>query len=444
MYLKSLTLINFRKFRESSNKVELTAKELSTKTNENDKYNIASSVTLLVGKNNAGKTTIIQALDKLVNNNDKFGINDFNINFLKELTDNYNNDNFDVLPFIEFKIEIGLDIGENDYLTNLIPFLTIGNVNSKISEIIIKYELVDEQPFRECLKSRFNQENETFVLSEIIEENISLFKLNYYNNNNQKVEQFRLSNLIEFVPVMVTDIENGNGLSTVFNRIIKSHYNNFSPNKKKDLDSKLININTNLTNDINTNYSNKLNNVIDKIVSSKKVQTFLSANITFKKILDNLIRYEFIENDNRIPENQFGLGYSNLLMIIARIMDYIEKYPNDSFNSKINIISIEEPETHMHPQMQEMFIKYVDDAINLLLSNNGKCCNTQIIITTHSPHIVNGKVQTGESFDNINYISEINGGSSSVFLNDNIVKPEGDLALEELKFIKKHFKFGTF
>ena len=128
MYLKSLTLINFRKFRESSNKVELTAKELSTKTNEDDKYNIASAVTLLVGKNNAGKTTIIQALDKLVNNNDKFGINDFNINYLKELTENYNNGNFDKLPFIEFKIEIGLDIGENDYLTNLIPFLTIGSI----------------------------------------------------------------------------------------------------------------------------------------------------------------------------------------------------------------------------------------------------------------------------------------------------------------------------
>ena len=40
-------------------------------------------IVVFVGKNNAGKTTIIQALDKLVNRNDKFGLKDFNIDYLK-------------------------------------------------------------------------------------------------------------------------------------------------------------------------------------------------------------------------------------------------------------------------------------------------------------------------------------------------------------------------
>ena len=38
----------------------------------------------------------------------------------------------------------------------------------------------------------------------------------------------------------------------------------------------------------------------------------------------------------------------------------MERYPDSSFNSKINLISIEEPETFMHPQMQELFIKNIN------------------------------------------------------------------------------------
>ncbi len=40
--------------------------------------NIAPTTTLIVGKNNCGKTTIIKALDNLINNKDAFKANDFN------------------------------------------------------------------------------------------------------------------------------------------------------------------------------------------------------------------------------------------------------------------------------------------------------------------------------------------------------------------------------
>ena len=88
-----------------------------------------------------------------------------------------------------------------------------------------------------------------------------------------------------------------------------------------------------------------------------------------------------IEDNTNIPEDQFGLGYTNLVMIIATIMDYMERYPDSSFNSKINLISIEEPETFMHPQMQELFIKNINEAIRVLLSSKDKDVNSQIIIT---------------------------------------------------------------
>ena len=39
--------------------------------------NVEDDITLIVGKNNSGKTTIITALDKIINNQ-KFAANDFN------------------------------------------------------------------------------------------------------------------------------------------------------------------------------------------------------------------------------------------------------------------------------------------------------------------------------------------------------------------------------
>lgn len=167
----------------------------------------------------------------------------------------------------------------------------------------------------------------------------------------------------------------------------------------------------------------------------------LSADLTFQKMMRNLVKYEYVEGDNRIPENQFGLGYTNLMMIIANLIDYMEKYPDNSFNSRINLIAIEEPETYMHPQMQELFIRYINDAIITLLSIKQKKINSQLIITTHSSHILNSKIQEGGSFNNINYITANNNQAFVIPLSDEKIVSNGGISNEEFRFIKKHIKY---
>ena len=146
MYFKSLKLHNFRKFRTKENVIELVDAESYEKQRQDASrdVNVASTVTLVVGKNNAGKTTIIHALDKLVNHNDKFGIKDFNIDYLKELAQKYQSGDYNTLPTIEFEVVIGLDKGKDDYVTNLIPFLTIGGVEATQVTISIKFEVTEE------------------------------------------------------------------------------------------------------------------------------------------------------------------------------------------------------------------------------------------------------------------------------------------------------------
>ncbi len=192
MYFKSLKLQNFRKFRTTDNVIELADAESYEKRRQDvsEDVNVASTVTLVVGKNNAGKTTIIQALDKLVNRNDKFGLKDFNIDYLKELAQKYQLGDFSTLPTIEFEVVIGLDKGKDDYVTNIIPFLTIGGVEATQVTISIKLELTEEEAFINAVKTALRKGKEKvnplYELSNIIEDKISLFKLNYYNAKGKK------------------------------------------------------------------------------------------------------------------------------------------------------------------------------------------------------------------------------------------------------------------
>lgn len=71
-----------------------------------------------------------------------------------------------------------------------------------------------------------------------------------------------------------------------------------------------------------------------------------------------------------------GLGFSNLIYLHLHLEEYLKSVDN----KKVNIFFVEEPEAHMHPQMQNIFIRYLRDFY--------KSKNIQGLITTHSNEIV--------------------------------------------------------
>ena len=442
MYLKSVQMINFRKFGTKSNIVEFVdAESYQTQLKDDGKINVAPTTTLIVGKNNSGKSTVIQALIKLIKFN-KFISSDFNFKYLKELLSSYATDK-DNTPSIQFKIVIGIDKNNKDLITNLIPFFTLDNVEKGELVIFAKYEVVD--------KILFEDHMTTSVLS--AEENIRLkkmlqliddeeFSLNYYNCNMEKVDGFKLGSLIEITPIAANNIHSEQCLSEAFNKIVEYRYEKvIEPANRESIQDKINEINKSLTETIDDQHTGYINASISKIVSKEKLQVVLSADLTFKKLMSNLIKYEYVEKGINIPENQFGLGYTNLMMILASLIDYMEKYPDTSFNSKVNLIAIEEPETYMHPQMQEVFIKNINESIATLFEEKQKNVNSQLIITTHSAHIVNSKIHSGNTFNSINYITIKNGCSKVVALNDDKIVEDTVTKEENLKFLKTHIKF---
>ena len=446
MYLKSLRISNFRKFGTNNNVIEFVDAQGYEKYKCSEKFNIATTTTLIVGKNNVGKTTVIEVLDKLINRERAFKATDFNFIYLRELLSTYSLEVGELdkvkLPCMEFIVEIGLDKGNDDLITNIIPFMLLEDVEKGKLDIKIRYEVREAEELRKEIENLFAQQYPRDLLFNKFLELLDKtpYVVNYYNKNDQQVDVTR-KDVIELRPIKANIIEGDRCLSKAFNKIVKYRYNVSLNQGEKTLEAEIIKINGKLSSSIKNKHTKPINETLKKIVSDDKMKVQLRADLSFQKFLDDLVRYEYVEKDISIPEDQFGLGYTNLMMIIAELMEYMERYPDDSFNSKINLISIEEPETFMHPQMQELFIKNINDAIIALLEIKHKNVNSQLIITTHSPHILNSKVHSGNTFNNINYMTVLSNYTNVINLNDEKIVPDSKNIEDDLKFLKKHIKY---
>lgn len=449
MYLKSLEIKNFRKFGDKNNVVEfINSQDIS----ENNEINIAQNTTLIIGKNNSGKTTIIEALEALVNDN--FLGSDFNFFYLKKLFEGYKNENQNnQFPEIEFRLIINLEKNENDDITNLVPLMTLEDLDDTEIELKIKIVLKESQEFLGIMNKEIS-EPENFL--KIIEQMNKIgYETRFYRNDDIEIENFKLDKLINVVSIKANNVSDKNSLKNAFNKIISYRFNEKHPKsnemKKEEIENELDKLNKKITRIINKKQTKDINHTLSNVISQNNLKIFLNSDLSLDKALNNLINYQYLDKGIPVPENQFGLGYTNFVMIIANLIDYIDKHEGNMSNSKINLICIEEPETYMHPQMQELFIKYINDAINnLLLKEDKKNLNSQLVISTHSSHILNSKIHSGDGFDNINYVTFKNNESKIIVLSDKKLKDvisedkekkEQNEKLKILKFIKKHVKF---
>lgn len=79
------------KRKQENESLDATCTDKNSKRNsgEINQIDVASDITLIIGKNDAGKTTIIKALDNLINHSNAFGVNDFNFRYLQSYLGDY-------------------------------------------------------------------------------------------------------------------------------------------------------------------------------------------------------------------------------------------------------------------------------------------------------------------------------------------------------------------
>lgn len=121
---------------------------------------------------------------------------------------------------------------------------------------------------------------------------------------------------------------------------------------------------------------------------------------------DAAVQFNILRDDSNpddtslcLPEKYNGLGYQNLISMIFNLIRFRDEWmlvgkagkrseSSNDFIEPLHLVMIEEPEAHLHAQVQQVFIKKAYNVLrnHPMLGENTRF-STQLIISTHSSHI---------------------------------------------------------
>lgn len=105
---------------------------------------------------------------------------------------------------------------------------------------------------------------------------------------------------------------------------------------------------------------------------------------------DARVHYVIGDGDQAVPlpDSYNGLGFKNLIYMVVEVLDLQERWrAEEEKRAPLHLIFIEEPEAHLHAQLQQVFIRKILDLLTVPGEVNSPF-NSQVVITTHSPHIL--------------------------------------------------------
>lgn len=342
----------------------------------NTDIELEEGLNVVIGANNTGKSNLLKVISLLLN--PKLSIDDMNKN---ELVANYTK-YLEIPPLIKIKyvIQHSLDLNKPDSafekLEKFLQYKDDGDLDEKDDMIFLKalielrFEL--DPTFLENYKSLMAGISDLDSFMENLFSFADNYQTNFYNvDTNSIIETKYVNSIFEIESIEAerptTEIEN------VSRAFVKT--------KIKEVDTKQLtsDIRTNIKTTfegITENINNQIRQDQEEIGITNGKNEFISS-FDFNGDFTNYFQYELknTEGGYSLPVLHNGLGYNNLIYISNKIK---QKKDND-----YNILLIEEPEAHLHPNMQYQLIKYIEK----LKFINEKEIQNQIIVTTHSPNI---------------------------------------------------------
>jgi len=129
------------------------------------------------------------------------------------------------------------------------------------------------------------------------------------------------------------------------------------------------------------------------------IETKVSTGETLKH--ESAVQYSLSKADNalKLPEKYNGLGYQNLISMVFDLMRFRDDWMregkakqaegiSDTAIEPLHLVLVEEPEAHLHMQVQQVFIRKAYSVLrnHKFLAENPHF-TTQLAISTHSSHI---------------------------------------------------------
>ncbi|WP_445656556.1 AAA family ATPase [Achromobacter sp. NCFB-sbj8-Ac1-l] len=116
-----------------------------------------------------------------------------------------------------------------------------------------------------------------------------------------------------------------------------------------------------------------------------------------------------------LPEGSSGLGYQNLISMIFQLMSFRDAWMRVGKASKgaeatsiepLHLVLVEEPEAHLHAQVQQVFIKKAYEVLRKRPElGESDVLRTQLIVSTHSSHVAHET-----PFENLRYFRRLPAG----------------------------------
>lgn len=421
--------------------------------------------TLVVGKNNTGKTSIFEVVDKFLSGGSCFKFEDFSShiitsNYINSLLCLYkrkeklNDKNLDKEKLKELEklfptisMNIWISVGDNDNLADIKQLLYEFENNNKI---IIKLEYKFEG-INKCVEEyrdynyKISQKNKSEAngikkvsFYEFIKRNFDKFynikayttkpRSDYLNKVDLSYVRSLFNVGIIAAQREVDDISDQNKQS--ISNAIWYYYQKIMKENNTISEKDIFNDSTtNITESLNINYKNifkELIKQIDENFVNDNQHIEIISEFNIEEVLKRNSKLKYYMDELTLPESYNGLGYSNMMYMIVKIITY--KHNIIKKNALFNILFIEEPESHLHPQMQSTFLNKINDIL-------GEDNEIYKIITTHSSYILQSA-----DISSIRYFMNYDNKTKVKSLKRFLEKPK----YESLKeFIHKYFKINT-
>lgn len=374
-----------------------------------------TDTTVIVGRNNTGKTSLTEIFNRFLNTTKpRFKLEDFSLNTIPKFQEAYNfwklkkedSEILKILPSIELETvydykDEGTDYGSlSDFIIDFDE--TIYSVN-----ILFEYRLIEGR-INSLFTSIDESEKKDFINK--LRDNLSkyydtyVFAIDPSDSSNRSLRDIgKAKDLItvEFIHAQRgLDDETSNEkdmLGKVLTNIFKSGNTENAPDDLQRKSKELEDIVDEIQVKIDGEFRQKVNALLPalKIFGYPGLSDPALTTETILDIEDFLASKTKVlyKKDNGIclPETYNGLGSRNLIYILFQLYDYFRKYQAYNVSTKMQVIFIEEPEVHLHPQMQEVFINKIEEIVKSFSEslNRNEKWNVQFVVSTHSSHIAN-------------------------------------------------------
>lgn len=435
---------------------------------KNFSMDICEDLTLVVGKNNTGKTSILSVLDKFLNEKSRFTYDDLNIDFKNDLELMVKSNN----PLKEFssigiKLKIHIEYSEQDDLSNVSKVMM--DLDPDNNRIVLGFEytlsytelLRLQSAYRafatnETAKVEAGQKNKPKELKEFLRDEFNRYfaihKRSYFYD--KEIENVDEKNFIELKDEVLSikdivsykhisarrDVTNKEKESTLSKQTSNLYKKKESSSQESIAAEKFKEQLLETDNTLSEIYREMFDDVINSVrrfggLRMDDTEISIISTLQHRDLLEGNTTVIYSHDEHKLPEHYIGLGYMNLISMIFEIEILVHEFKRkiDEKPADINLLFIEEPEAHTHPQMQYVFIKNIKKLLERgVTREDGLNKPLQYIITTHSSHIV-----ADCDFDDIKYL-RVNAKNDVIAKNLSDLKVQYDKDTNQYQFLKQY------